>query len=180
MIPAGYMAKFVAERPDWLDAASVKDICSVSGCISRCFADDYHDVWRHNGFWLFDSLDIIREIASKRSIDLVDTRFFYYEIHEREFDNEGLEEALQAPDLAFVTNVVVPEAKTLRGFDVVTFFAGAGPECSPLSCNSLAVKLGVNQHCLFDSLDEAIFRLKAGAFKNSEPGPCRVFSVFSL
>lgn len=179
MIPAGYMAKFVADRPDWLGAAGVKDICSVSACVSSYFAEDCHNAWRHNGFWLFDSIDIIQEIAAMKSLDLTGARFFYYEVYERQFDNEGREGALQAPDHAYATNVTVPEVKTLRGFDVVTFYAGAGPECSPLSCNNLALEISVNQHCLLPSLDEAIAHLKRGAFKDCEPGPCRIFSVYS-
>ena len=35
MRPAGYMAKKVVRRPDWLQADSVEDVYSVSGCISR-------------------------------------------------------------------------------------------------------------------------------------------------
>ena len=39
MIPAGYMAKHVAARPDGLKANQVKNIYSVSNCISDDFAD---------------------------------------------------------------------------------------------------------------------------------------------
>lgn len=180
MIPAGYMAKFVADRPDWLGAAGVKDLYSVSACVSSCFADDWHSEWKHNGYWFFDSIDIIRDIAARKSVDLEHASFFYYEILERQFDEEGREGALPAPDAAIATNVVIPKTKVLQGFDVVTFSAGAGPECSPLSCNSLALDLAVNQHCLFASLDEAVAHVKSGAFKNSEPGPYRIFSVYSL
>lgn len=179
MIPAGYMAKFVVDRPDWLAAAGVADIFSVSGCVSPCFAD-YYDEWKHNGFWLFDSIDILRQVASRKSIDLGGTKIFYYELYEKQFDADGTAEALKAPDLSFATNVSVPKTKKLEGFDVVTFYAGAGPECSPLSCNSLAIKHDVNQHCLLASLDEATAHLKNGVFKNSEPGPYRIFSVYSL
>ncbi|MBK1870978.1 hypothetical protein [Taklimakanibacter albus] len=180
MIPAGYMAKFVADRPDWLGAARVKDVYSVSACVSSWFVDDCHTEWKHNGFWLFDSIDVIREIAAKKSVDLKDTRFFYYEIYERQFDDEGREGPLQAPHHTAAANVTVPGIKTLEGFDAVTFYAGAGPECSPLSCNSMALKLSVNQHCLLPSLEEAIAHLKRGAFKDCEPGPYRIFSVFSV
>jgi hypothetical protein len=76
MIPAGYMAKFVAEHPDWLGAPGVDDIYSVSGCVSSYFAN-YYDAWKHNGFWLFDSIDLIRQVASEKAIDLKDARFFY-------------------------------------------------------------------------------------------------------
>ena len=39
MIPAGYMAKNVVSKPDWLKANGVEDLYSVSGCISKDFAD---------------------------------------------------------------------------------------------------------------------------------------------
>ena len=57
MFPAGYMAKRVAARPDWLPAARVSSIYSVSGCISKDFTD-YIKFWKHNGYWLFDSPDL--------------------------------------------------------------------------------------------------------------------------
>jgi hypothetical protein len=131
MIPAGYMAKFVADRPDWLAAAGVEDIYSVSRCMSPCFMH-YHGAWKHNGFWLFDSIDVIRHLASEKGIDLKHAKFFYYEVYGREFDEDGTEEVMPAPATAFATNVSSPETKSLEGFDVVTFNAGAGPECSPL------------------------------------------------
>ncbi len=49
MIPAGYMAKRVSSKPDWLNAAQVIDIYSVSSCVSPDFAD-YINYWMHNGF----------------------------------------------------------------------------------------------------------------------------------
>jgi hypothetical protein len=51
MTPAGYLAKRVCMKPDWLRAPQVTDIYSVSGCVSEVF-DDYVDYWKHNGFWL--------------------------------------------------------------------------------------------------------------------------------
>jgi Tn3 transposase DDE domain len=59
------------------------------------------------------------------------------------------------PKLSFETNIVPPSLKRLEGFDVITFFAGNSPECSPLSCNSLAEELPTNHHCLFATFDEA-------------------------
>jgi hypothetical protein len=67
----------------------------------------------------------------------------------------------------------------LEGFDVVTFFAKGAPECSPLSCNSMAEHMATNSHCLFDSFDEAEARLGSGEFNNCEPGPYRIFAVYS-
>lgn len=179
MIPAGYMAKTVSNRPDWLEENIVKDIYSLSGCISSDFADYIND-WKHNGFWLFDSPQIIKQLAGEKGIDLKEITFFYYEVYEKQFDEDGNEDALVTAELPFETNVEIPAKKNLEGFDVVNFFAGSSPECSPLSCNGLAKELKVNRHCLFDLLEDAITHLKNGDFKNSEPGPYRIFSVYSL
>lgn len=58
MLPAWHMAKRVVNRPGWLKANGVEDIYSVSGCISKNFAD-YIIFWKHNGYWLFDSPEVI-------------------------------------------------------------------------------------------------------------------------
>ena len=39
MIPAGYMAKNILKKPDWLEVNGVLDIYSVSDCFSKPFAD---------------------------------------------------------------------------------------------------------------------------------------------
>jgi hypothetical protein len=177
MIPAGYMAKRVAQRPGWIEALHVSDIFSVSGCVSENFTDDIH-YWKHNGYWLFNSPEIIRSIARENSLTLEGTSLFYYEVYEREFD--GQEWRARGPEASFATDVLAPSDKQLEGFDVVTFFAGTSPECSPLSCNGLAKEVHANAHCLFDTFAEAESSLASSAFKNSEPGPYRIFAVYSL
>src|SRR5215217_8053583 len=84
MVPAGYMAKRVVTRPDWLGAASVSSIYSVSGCIAENFAD-YINFWKHNGYWLFDSPEIITAIARENNIDLAATVLFFYEVYQLQF-----------------------------------------------------------------------------------------------
>jgi hypothetical protein len=68
----------------------------------------------------------------------------------------------------------------LAGYDVATFAAGTSPECSPLSCNGLAAELAANRHCLFESLEQAKQSLETGKFDHSEPGPFRIFAVYTL
>src|SRR5262249_37431297 len=85
MIPAGYTAKRASPRPEWLAAEQVVDIYSVSGCISAAFAD-YIPYWKHNGYWLFDAPEVIRQLARENAIDLEGTTLFYYEVYEQEFD----------------------------------------------------------------------------------------------
>ncbi len=177
MIPVGYMAKHVYKTPDWLKALQVSDIYSVSSCVSRDFAE-YIKYWKHNGYWFFDSPKIIESIAEENSIPLEGTSLFYYEAYETEFDGESWHP--YAPEPSFPTNPVPPPRKQLEGFDVVTFYARTSPECSPLSCNSLARELRTNAHCLFPSFDEAETSINNGAFSRCEPGPYRIFSVYSV
>ncbi len=177
MIPVGYMAKRVVNKPDWLKAANVVDLYSVSSCFSEDFTD-YINYWKHNGYWFFDSPEIIATVAKEHSIPMEGTSLFYYEAHELEFDDECWK--AHAPEASFSTNVVIPASKQLEGFDVVSFYARNAPEHSPLSCNSVADELHTNAHCLFASFDEAETNLKNGAFKGSEPGPYRILSVYSV
>ena len=178
MIAAGYMAKRILSRPEWIKAPRVADVYSVSYCISEAFCD-YIQHWKHNGYWFFDSPVLIREIATAKSIDLLAHRLFYYEVYGLQFDEERRVWQPFEPDPAFTTNVELPAYKQLLGFDVVSFDAQTAPECSPLSCNNLAESIGVNEHCLLPSLDSARKLLEGGAFDNSEPGPFRVFAVYS-
>jgi hypothetical protein len=177
MTPAGYLAKSVYRRPEWLKAPQVVDIYSVSGCISEDFAD-YVSYWKHNGYWFFDSPEIIRTLAKESSIQLEGTSLFYYEVYEKEFDGEGWNP--YTPEQSRPTHVRLPSRKQFEGFDVVAFYARSSPECSPLSCNSMAEELHTNAHCLFESFDEAKRTLDNGSFKNAEPGPYRIFSVYSV
>ena len=62
MIPVGYMAKRVTKKPDWLKADTVHDVYSVTNCLSKDFAD-YINYWKHNGYWFFDSPEIIQNLA---------------------------------------------------------------------------------------------------------------------
>jgi hypothetical protein len=177
MIPAGYMAKRASKKPVWLKASHVVDVWSVGDCVSEDFAD-YIEYWKHNGFWLFDSPELIRSVAKEHSIPLDGTLLFYYEVNELEFDGENWQTFGADPSLP--TDVLVPANKHLEGFDVVTFWNRNAPEHSPLSCNGLAEELATNSHCLFASFEEAKMNLQNGSFKNSEPGPYRIFSVNSV
>ena len=184
MIPTGYMAKRVYTKSEWrsdfpnfLKGAEVEDIFSVSGCISENFAD-YIRFWKHNGYWFYDSPEIFQSVAREHSIDLEGTKLFYYEVHELEFEDECWRPF--GPQTGLPTNVLAPARKQLEGFDVVTFSAGAGPECSPLSCNYMAEELATNTHCLFATFTEAEAALSRGAFTDAEPGPYRIFAVYSV
>ena len=177
MIPLGYMAKRVSAGSEWLKAPQVSQIYSVSGCISEDFGK-WIDAWKHNGYWFFDSPRVIAEVAAERKIDLTGTTLFYYEGFEEEYDPES-RWAPYRPEPAFPLGLEPPAAKTLRGFDVVTYSQGNSPEHSPLSCNGLAAEMKVNEFCLLESLEEAKALLEAGRFTLSEPGPFRILAVYT-
>jgi hypothetical protein len=176
MIPIGYMAKRVLSKPASFGTSQVNDFYSLSGCLSGFFAD-YVPFWKHNGYWLFDSVELIQEVAREAECDLTGTSMFYYEAYEFEFDDVNWNPI--APEPAFTTNVAPPVERQLEGFDVVTFSNGAGPECSPLSCNGLANEAETNRHCLLPTFEQAKQLLESGVFVDSEPGPYRIVAVYS-
>lgn len=177
MIPAGYLAKRVCKRPKVFKVSHVVDIYSVSNCMNDDFAD-HIQYWQHNGFWLFDSPEIIQTLALEHSLPLEGMSLFYYEVFEKEFDGEHWQSF--APEPSFPTRVIPPSQNQLEGFDVVTFYGRTNPECSPLSCNSMAGELPTNAHCLFSSFEEAETNLTNGVFEDCEPGPYQIFAVYSV
>ncbi|MCB1050488.1 MAG: hypothetical protein H6510_14690 [Acidobacteria bacterium] len=179
MIPIGYMYKKVSAKTDWLKAPQVKEICSVSSCISQDFAD-WINYWAHNGYWMFNAPQVIESLAMEQNIVLAGHRLFYYEAFEKQWDEEPGVWVHFEPESSFETAVKAPLNALLLGFDIVSFFAQNGPECSPLSCNHLADTIEVNEHCLIPTFNEAKRLLEAGAFKNSEPGPYRIIAVHAV
>ena len=178
MIPVGYMAKRISQDTQWLEIPAVIDLYSVSSCISKNFAD-YIPYWKHNGYWFFDSPEIIQGLAREHSIDLTGTQLFYYETYELEYDEEE-HEWLEFEREDFPTDVLTPAVKILEGYDLVSFYLGTNPQCSPLSCNHLAREVQVNPHCLFATFEDAQQVLESAIFKGVEPGPYRIFAVYSV
>ena len=178
MIPLGYLAKRIpTERPSWLNAPNVVDVCSVSDCVNDTLV--FYDLpdCPHNGFGVYNSPALIASTAKQNKIDLAGSRLFFYEAYEAELD--GDEWVPLMPDGTSDTEIVLPAAKELVGFDVVTLIDGPNSH-SPLSCNSIAREIPTNRHCLLDTLDEALTALASGAFEGAEDGPYRVYAVYSV
>jgi len=173
------MAKSSCEKPAALQLPSVLDVYSVSSCVNEDFAD-YIDCWKHNGFWLFDSPEVIREVAREKAVSLEGAKLFYYEAYEMEFDEKQMSWSAFAPEGGLKTDVAIPDEKRLEGFDLVTFYARNAPECSPLSCNCVAKDVPVNEHWLMRTFEEAKAALEDGKFSGAEPGPYRIFAVYSV
>lgn len=179
MIPVGYMLKEVVPCPAWIEVESVVDIYSVSKCISHDFAD-YIKFWKHNGYWFFNDSRELVDLARSEGKEVAGMTLFYYEFYELEYNEQSDEWSVFSPDSSFPTAVQEPHDKRLMGYDVATFSQQNTPECSPLSCNMLATELPVNQHCLFETFEEAKSALESGRFKNSEPGPFRIVAVYTF
>ncbi|WP_299467652.1 hypothetical protein [uncultured Gimesia sp.] len=179
LIPVGYIAKRVESKPDYLQSDRVEDIYSVSNCISDDFSY-YTEYWKHNGYWFFNSPADIWVLAKEHDLSLEGTKLFYYEVYELQCYEDDPEWETFEPETSFVTNVKVPAKKVLEGYDIVSFSQGNAAECSYLSCNQMAENIKVNRHCLIETFEEAKSLLAQGVFKGCEPGPCRIFAVYSV
>ena len=162
MTPAGYMAKHVYRKSDWIKACKnrvflegapqVIDVYSASNCLSKNFAD-YVPYWKHNGYWLFDSPEAIESVCKENSIGLEGTSLFYYEAHEMEFD-EG-HWRLWSPDPSFPTNVAAAARSSLKDLTLLRSTPEAHRNALPfrvtrwrrksartlIACSSLLTKL---------------------------------------
>lgn len=177
------MLKRVVPPPQWLATPLEKagvTIDLVYSAVDCCTSTDFAEwisAWKHNGWWFFDDPAVLDALAVERGCDPAALTLFYYEAFEQEFVEEPGTWRPIVPEPSFATNVLVPARKTLQGYDVVTYYAGTSPECSPLSCNSLAAQVPVNRFCLFDTFEAAHAFAQSALCASSEPGPYRVIAV---
>jgi hypothetical protein len=173
MIFAGYFARRIEPRPDCLNAPGVREICSVSECISSG-AEGWISAWRHNGFGWFNSVaDALGVVPEPQQAEF---RLFAYRIH-REVFRGTQRTALSVP--GDVRPEPLPGAFRSLGFDSASKSSeqGLSLECSPLSCNGLASELPVNEHCLFPTLEAALAGAERFAVEQPEPGEYYVVEV---
>ena len=135
-------------KPDWFQAPQVIDMDSVSNCVSEDFADCI-PFCKHSGDWFFDSPEIMNRVAKENLIRLEGTSLFYCEAYEMESDGESWHS--YSPEASFPTSVVAPAKKQPLGFEVDHFTARTSPECSSLSCSSLATIVQMPIVCLTGS-----------------------------
>ena len=178
MVPVGYMLKIVNPKPDWLKIENVLDLYCVNGFFSPDFVD-YIKFWKHNGYWLFDSPKILSAVAQEGNVDVSNCRLFFYEAYEYQYNEDDRTWESFSYEKSFTTDIVLPKIKNLEGFDVLNFTAQARPECSLLSCCPIA-SVPVNEHCLLNTFEEAKKHIEDGKFENVEPGPFRIFAVYTL
>lgn len=184
MIALGYMLKKRVARMDTLENLNILEPYSVAGCSTENFVEDFILLWRHNGYWLFDSPAIIKEITEEKNIDTRTMLLFYYEAYKWEFDfDENGEEVWKEfhCDDAFATNIKLPEERTLVGYDVVEYCAGNAAEDSLATCcNGVSNVCPLNKHGLFLSFEDAKEALTKGIYHDAEPGPYRILAVYLI
>lgn len=182
MIPAGYLYKRVEREPSWLEPSPVREVCSVSGCVSG-----NHELFDplflpENNAKLADGPECFVRAAEHKGcgLDLAGHTLFYYEMLETEFDDEE-RRWRDIPPETLPRLEQGPERSMLLGYDVAVFNPSVcGIGCSPLSCNQIAKEVEVNEYCLFDTLSQAVEALDNGLFAHCEPGPYRIFSVYEV
>jgi hypothetical protein len=186
VIPAGYLLKRVLPPPGWLKpgVSHVTAVCSVADCVNDNVLQP-QEKWRHNSFGVSNTAEDLRLLACEEGVETADAQLFYYTAYELElesdgwtFDTEGWRPRSPAPSAAVPDCVNEPssDALTLLGYDVVVF--GDFLEHSPLSCNSIATDVPVNEYCLFNDLAEARSAIDEGKFGGGcEEGLYTIFSV---
>jgi hypothetical protein len=182
----GYALKRVVARPEWLKAANVTAICSVSNCTDE--RPTKLDRWTFNGSGFYDTIAAAMEpIAPERQHEYA--VFAYHLLNRRFVEGEGA--PFPEPGwLAKVTPEPMPRDFKALGFDCVSGEVGLpGPYetgqpvfgHSPLSCNSMAEQIATNKWCLIDTRAEA--ERHAAYFSTEvshvEPGDYYVVGVWS-
>jgi hypothetical protein len=167
----GYFPKRVIPKPDWLEAAGVKEICSVSTCISED-PDGWIEHWLHNDLWVFPTIESARRVLP------VDEAAAAFQIHAyrmfpTQFDH-GVESPYPIPSLQVEP---LPADFVRLGYDAVGRSSDTAFDCSPLSCNHGAEEFAVNRYCLVNDAEQALELARIFSMGNWEPGPYFVVEV---
>jgi hypothetical protein len=164
----GFFPKRRVPVPDWLEAPSVLEICSVSHCIAAG-PEDWIGQWLHNEDGFYDSEALAKQVAAGGDFDL-----YAYRLAPVRCNNATLE-----PFTVAKRDLALPADYVCLGWDVVTRSTTDFFECSPLSCNSGAAEYPVNEYCLLASHDVALEVMQSiCAGGKSEPGPYYLFQVY--
>jgi|GEM_PF-1541498 len=185
MYPIGFQVKKIAQRPQWLRNADVRDIYSVSDCVSQKIESDHL-----NRFGMHVSVEAARLLAKISSADNQHTQIFYYETFEYQSAPKGTSTELGAkrswhPSFADdclidSRSIVVPEDRRLEGYDVVSYKNEHDHDCSLLCCNHIAEEVEVNEHCLLSSFAEARQLLERNPLFHCSSDPARIVAVYSV
>jgi hypothetical protein len=173
MIDAGYFAKAIALAQDGLNVQGVREVCSVSHCISAPAAK-WFATWRHNDCGWFNRIEGAWAVVPVR--ERARYRMFAYRLVPT-----GWRKGQQLPP--WVPEDVHPEPPpdtfVSLGFDAVSKSADSsqGFEHSPLSCNGMVGEFQANEFCLFATVEAATAAARAFSVEEPEPGDYFVVEV---
>jgi hypothetical protein len=179
----GFLPKKVASCAEsWIGVPNVREICSVSQCISATPPGmfDSNKVWNLNRAGLYnDSGSAFNDIPPDERDEC---ELFAYKAYNIELDDNGVREIDILEHLPGYPATINPKPDLSGfhriGYDLVQEIGYLGFGCSPLSCNSLAGDVKVNEFCLIDDLHYAIeVGVKFEAI-GAEPPPYYVFEVY--
>jgi hypothetical protein len=131
--------------------------------------------YTHNGWWAYATITAAWTVIPPE--EQSEYEVLAYRVLPSTWD-KGRRVSVVIPDLG-VENL--PADFVTIGFDVVSMeweemrIAGFGH--SPLSCNSMAQTIAVNEHCLLDSLERALAVAAEFSKMEPEPGPYYVVEV---
>jgi hypothetical protein len=173
MVDAGFFAKRIAPKPEFLRAPGVREICSVSQCISSG-PEKWIDLWLHNDLGWFNR--IADAVCVIPALENSQYRVFAYRLYPEVFTKSGRVPFVNPGN---VQPEPIPGGFRRLGFDSASKSMASvlGLECSPLSCNGMAAELAVNEFCLFAELSDAIAGAERFAAEQPEPGDYYVVEV---
>lgn len=165
----GYFPKRRTPAPEELRAVGVEEICNVSECLAPGPAD-WIEAWLHNAHDCFNSPEDARRVIGEATSEFQILAYRLLPVRLRKGQTEPIEVSASG------TTPLPPGFRSL-GFDVVSKRVSDGFECSPLSCNLIALEVTVNRHCLMDDLEVAKELAVRFSAEEPEPGPYYVIEV---
>jgi hypothetical protein len=168
-IAVGFFPKITQPKPDGFGNPVVKEICSVSECISAGPAD-WVMAWKHNEWGFYASEELAYQVAghAREKFDI-----YAYKLYPFRYGSGGIE-----PLTIESGTIILPTDYACLGYDVVTNSGATHFECSPLSCNNAAERYTVNEFCLIgDPADAYRVWLAIGQDGSYEPGPYYLVEV---
>ena len=173
VIDAGYFAKQIVPRPEWLQAPLVREICSASNCVSHA-PDDWVHRWLHNEFGWFNRVtDAVAVIPPDQRGTY---RLFAYRMFPAVFRGGNRRTILVPSDVH--ADPIPPTFLSLG----LTASTSSWSQSWALNVRRFRAtpwrrRIMTNQYCLFGSLDEAISGATRFSIEQPEPGDYYVVEV---
>ncbi len=172
MIPVGYMAKRISKNPDWLGAPQVVDVYSVSGAFPKTSltTSTSGNTTATGSSIRPKSFEISRgrtQLTLREHPSSITKRMRWSSM-----------ETLGVPTRQKDRFQQVWFLRLRKHLRASTWSPSANAPRSPATL--WAKEIRTNAHCLFPSFHETEATLTNGAFVKCEPGPYRIFAVYSV